>query len=136
MAVLPEYRTDKNASSRKLFAEMMRVINKEGGEWSAEMRDETTLRYLKVMAERGLVKYKEHGVDHVMSDGTKVVAVTFSPVSEKVRQAKNRLKKDNDKEQVSATEDVQDKTSSSENNSKSSRKALKRRFGNTNTDER
>ncbi len=95
MAVLPEYRKDKNASSRKLFAEMMRVINKEGGEWSAEMRDETTLRYLKVMAERGLVSYEEHGVDHVMSDGTKVVAVTFSPVSEKVRQLKQRIEKNN-----------------------------------------
>ncbi len=92
MAVLPEYRKDKSASSRKLFAEMMRVINKEGGEWSAEMRDETTLRYLKVMAERGYVKYKEHGVDHVMSDGTKVVAVTFSTIPEKTRQAMSRLK--------------------------------------------
>ena len=29
MAVLPEYRTDENASSEKLFAEMMRTINKD-----------------------------------------------------------------------------------------------------------
>ena len=92
MAVLPEYRTDKNASSKKLFAEMMRTINKEGGQWSAEMRDETTLRYLKVMAERGLVKYEEHGIDHTMSDGSQVVAVTFEPIRRDVRQATNKLK--------------------------------------------
>lgn len=92
MAVLPEYRTDKNASSKKLFAEMMRTINKEGGKWSAEMRDETTLRYLKAMADRGLVKYEEHGIDHTMSDGSKVVAVTFEPIRRDVLQAKNRIK--------------------------------------------
>ena len=92
MAVLPEYRTDKNASSKKLFAEMMRTINKEGGQWSAEMRDETTLRYLKVMAERGLVKYEEHGIDHTMSDGSQVVAVTFEPIRRDVRQATDKLK--------------------------------------------
>ncbi len=106
MAVLPEYRTDKNASSRKLFAEMMRTINKEGGQWSAEMRDETTLKYLKVMAERGLVKYEEHGIDHTMSDGSKVVAVTFEPIREEVRQATNKLKKSieegKEKEEVSS----------------------------------
>ena len=82
MAVLPEYRTDENASSRKLFAEMVRVVNRDGGEWSAEMREGTSLRYLKAMAERGLVTYEEHGVDHVMSDGSKVVSVTFRAVSE------------------------------------------------------
>lgn len=92
MAVLPEYRTDKNASSKKLFTEMMRTINKEGGQWSAEMRDKTTLKYLEIMAERGLVKFEKHGVDHTMSDGSRVVAVTFEPIRRDVRQATDKLK--------------------------------------------
>ena len=96
MAVLPEYRKDKNASSRKLFAEMIRVIHKDGGEWSAEMRDETTLKYLKIMAERGLVQYKENGVDHTMSDGSKVVSVTFratSPEEQEQNKSLNNIHK-------------------------------------------
>lgn len=92
MAVLPEYRTDKNASYKKLFAEMMCTINKEGGKWSAEMCDKTTLKYLEIMAERGLVKYEEHGIDHTMSDGSQVVAVTFEPIRRDVRQATDKLK--------------------------------------------
>ena len=81
MAVLPEYRTDGNpSSSTKLFREMMKVIRKDGGKWTAEMRDETTLRFLKLMAKKGLVKYKEFGVDHEMSDGSKVIKVEFEPV--------------------------------------------------------
>ena len=78
MAVLPEYRTDENASSRRLFAEMIRRVKKIGGEWSAELRDKTTYRYLKVMAERGMVSFENHGVDHKMSDGSKVYQVSFS----------------------------------------------------------
>lgn len=39
MGVMPQYCTDRNASSRKLFAEMMRVVNKEGGEWSVQAYD-------------------------------------------------------------------------------------------------
>jgi hypothetical protein len=96
MAVLPEYRKDKNASSRKLFAEMIRVIHKDGGEWSAEMRDETTLKYLKIMAERGLVQYKENGVDHTMCDGSKVVSVTFratSPEEQEQNKSLNNIHK-------------------------------------------
>ena len=92
MAVLPEYRTDKNASSKKLFAEMMRVIREDGGKWSAEMRDKTTLKYLEIMAQRGLVKFEKHGVDHTMSDGSKVIKVTFEPVRDDVRQATSKLK--------------------------------------------
>ena len=92
MAVLPEYRTDKNASSKKLFAEMMRTIRQEGGQWSAEMRDKTTLKYLEIMAARGLVKFEKHGVDHTMSDGSQVIAVTFEPIRDDVRQATNKLK--------------------------------------------
>lgn len=97
MAVLPEYRTDKNASSKKLFAEMMRAINKEGGQWSAEMRENTTLKYLKTMAERGLVKFEEHGIDHVMSDGTKVIAVTFEPIKRKEPNTKENTVETQDK---------------------------------------
>lgn len=82
MAVLPEYRKDKNASSGKLFAETMRRVKELGGEWHAELRDKTTYRYLEVMVKRGLVTYETHGVDHEMSDGSKVYAVSFKPVSD------------------------------------------------------
>ena len=77
MAVLPEYRTDKNASSRKLFAETIKKVKEIGGEWSAELRDKTTYRYMEIMQQRGLVAFKTHGVDHQMSDGSKVYSVTF-----------------------------------------------------------
>ena len=38
MAVLPEYRTDKNASSRKLFAEVIKKIKEIDGEWVNEQK--------------------------------------------------------------------------------------------------
>ena len=93
MAVLPAYRTDENSSSRKLLSAMMRVIKKEGGEWHAEMRDKTTFRFLETMAERGLVKFEKQGIDHTMSDGSEVIAVTFTPIDDKVREATRRLRK-------------------------------------------
>ena len=79
MAVLPEYRKDKNASSGKLFAETVREIKKLGGEWTAELRDKTTMRYMEAMGQRGLVEYQVKGVDHEMSNGDKVYSVTFKP---------------------------------------------------------
>ncbi len=79
MAVLPEYRKDKNASSGKLFAETVREIKKLGGEWTAELRDKTTMRYMEAMGQRGLVEYQVNGVDHEMSNGDKVYSVTFKP---------------------------------------------------------
>lgn len=95
MAVLPEYRTDKNASSQKLFAELMRVIKQEGGEWHAELRDSTTYKYLKIMAERGVVTFEDHGLDHVMSDGSKVYKVSFEAVKDEnishLRKMKNKV---------------------------------------------
>ena len=78
MAVLPEYRTDKNASSKKMFSELIKRIRNIGGEWHAELRDKTTYRYLDIMAQRGLVTFENHGVDHEMSDGSKVYSVTFN----------------------------------------------------------
>ena len=77
MAVLPEYRTDKNASSHKLFAEVIKKIKEIGGEWTAELRDKTTYQYMKIMQLRGLVSFETHGIDHEMSDGSKVYSVTF-----------------------------------------------------------
>lgn len=77
MAVLPEYRTDKNASSGKLFTETIKKVKEIGGEWSAELRDKTTYRYMEIMQQRGLVSFETHGVDHEMSDGSKVYSVTF-----------------------------------------------------------
>ena len=58
----------------------MEVIRKDGGKWNAEMRDETTFKFLKLMAKKGLVKYTEMGVDHEMSDGSKVIKVEFEPI--------------------------------------------------------
>ncbi|MCQ2740936.1 MAG: hypothetical protein MJ210_02320 [Alphaproteobacteria bacterium] len=81
LAVMPEYQNDENASSRKLFAEMMRVVNRDDGEWSAEMRKGTLLGYLKAMAERGVVAYEEHGE-----------SVTFNVVPERAREVKNEEK--------------------------------------------
>ena len=79
MAVLPEYRKDKNASSLKLLYESVKKIRAIGGEWSAELRDNTSLRYMKAMAGRGLVDLKVGDIDHEMSDGTKVYQVKFTP---------------------------------------------------------
>lgn len=78
MAVLPQYRKDKNGSSFKLLNETVKRIKKIGGEWSAELRDETSLRYMKAMAGRGLVKMEIGDFDHEMSDGSKVYKVKFS----------------------------------------------------------
>ena len=83
MAVLPEYRKDKNASSAKLLAEVIKYIKRDGGEWSADLRDKTTLRYMETMQQRGLVDMEKKGIDHTMSDGSKVVTVSFKPITPK-----------------------------------------------------
>ena len=83
MAVLPEYRKDKNASSSKLFLETQKEIRKIGGEWTAELRDKTTYRYMKMMQLRGMVKMDTLEVDHEMSDGSKVYQVRFTPLEKK-----------------------------------------------------
>ncbi len=85
MAVLPEYRTDKNASSLKFLNEVVKKIRSLGGEWTAELRDNTSLRYMKAMAGRGLVNLSVGEIDHEMSDGSKVYKVKFSAVTEENR---------------------------------------------------
>ncbi len=82
MAVLPEYRKDKNASSFKLLNETVKRLKKIGGEWTAELRDNTSLRYMKAMAGRGLVNLEVGALDHTMSDGSKVYQVKFSAKEE------------------------------------------------------
>ena len=77
MAVLPEYRTDKNASSRRLMAEMIKRVKEIGGEWKAELRDKTSLRYMNAMQERGIVDMQVGELDHEMDDGSKVYEVKF-----------------------------------------------------------
>ena len=79
MAVMPEYRKDKNGSSSKLLGEMILEVKKLGGEWSAEARENTSLRFLKAMSARGLCALSIGEVDHIMDDGTKVYAVKFTP---------------------------------------------------------
>ncbi len=94
MAVLPEYRKDKNASSLKLLNEVVKKIKSIGGEWSAELRDNTSLRYMKAMAARGLVDLNVGDVDHVMSDGTKVYQVTFKPKNQSQTHANAQIHTD------------------------------------------
>jgi hypothetical protein len=77
MAVLPEYRSDKNASSRRLMAEMIKRVKEIGGEWKAELRDKTSLRYMNAMQERGIVDMQVGELDHEMDDGSKVYEVKF-----------------------------------------------------------
>jgi len=83
MAVLQEYHKDRNASSAKLFLEINKEIMQQGGEWTLEARETTTYRYMKTMEERGLIKMATSGVDHTMSDGSKVYNVKFSPIDRK-----------------------------------------------------
>ena len=78
MAVLPEYRKDNNASSQKLFAALIKEIKNIGGTWNADLRDSTTYRYIETMQKRGLVSFKQQGINHTMSDGSKVISVSFT----------------------------------------------------------
>ena len=94
MAVLPEYRTDKHASSLRLLTEMTKKVKGIGGEWSAELRDSTTYRYLEIMQQRGLVALETHGIDHEMSDGSKVYSVTFRANEKPVSPASTKSKPD------------------------------------------
>lgn len=80
MAVLPEYRKDKNGSSLKLLGETIKKVKEFGGEWSADLRDKTTLQFMEAMEKRGLVEMERKGVDHTMSDESEVVTVSFRPV--------------------------------------------------------
>lgn len=102
MAVLPEYRKDKNASSTKLFLSVQQEIRKIGGEWTAELRDKTTYHYMKMMQARGLVKMDTLEVDHEMSDGSKVYQVRFTPLEKKrgARQQENAAEKSFDGVQI------------------------------------
>lgn len=79
MAVIPEYREDKNGSSMKLLGEMIKEVKQLGGEWSCEARENTSLRFLKTMQKRGLCDLEIGKIDHVMSDGTKVYKTRFTP---------------------------------------------------------
>lgn len=85
MAVLPEYRKDKNRSSLVLLNDMLKHVSKDGGEWSADLRDQTSLRYMRAMQGRNVIKMVEKGISHTMSDGSKVVSVTFQYIPEKDR---------------------------------------------------
>lgn len=86
MAVLPEYRKDKNASSMMLLNEMMKHIKEVGGNWGAELRDSTSLRYMRAMAERNVIKMEELGTDNVMSDGSQTVRTVFRYIPEELRE--------------------------------------------------
>ena len=56
-----------------------------GGEWSANLRDKTTLHYMEVMQQRGLVTMKKNGTSRDMINNkgevdSKVIDVTFKPI--------------------------------------------------------
>ena len=93
MAVLPEYRKDKNGSSTKLFGEIIRRVKNLGGEWSAELRDKTTYRFMEAMEKRGLVQMQSKGFDHAMSDGSNVYSVKFKPIMLQKAPVQNQMLK-------------------------------------------
>ena len=62
------------------MAEVVRYVKNKGGEWTAEMKEDTSLRYMKAMAERGLVDLEIGDVEREMSDKTKVYNVSFTPI--------------------------------------------------------
>ena len=87
---------------------MMRCVREKGGSWYAEMREETSLRYLKAMAARGLAKYeilsdnearnleleptRQMEYDPKIKSASKVYPLRFEVVRDDVRQATNKLK--------------------------------------------
>ncbi|MBO7097021.1 MAG: hypothetical protein J6W11_00065, partial [Alphaproteobacteria bacterium] len=101
MAVLPEYCTDQNASSRKLFAEMIKEVKNEGGQWHAELRDKETLRYIESMVELGAIKMEKNDVDNETRNTSKAIQLTIEPVRDEVRQAQQRV---SDKVQMKHTD--------------------------------
>lgn len=86
LAVLPEYRTGQKAGSAVLLSAMMKHVAEVGGEWGAELRDTTSLRYMRAMAGRNVIKMEELKEDHTMSDGSKVIEVKFNYIPEKKRE--------------------------------------------------
>ena len=40
------------------MAEVVRYVKNKGGEWTAEMKEDTLLRYMEKMAESGLIDLK------------------------------------------------------------------------------
>lgn len=82
MAVLPEYRTDLNRSSQKLLDTMMDHMQEEGGVWSADLRDQTSLVYMYLQAKRGVVKIAsfDNYEEYTMSNGDKVFSTDFEVV--------------------------------------------------------
>lgn len=97
LAVLPEYRKGKVSGSLLLLNEMMKHVKDVGGEWGAELRDKTSLKYMQFMADkvkngeiagisndfegRCMIDLEILAQDRTMSDGSKVYEVNFSPLS-------------------------------------------------------
>jgi hypothetical protein len=77
LAVLPKYRKDKNASSRKLLASVMKDLKHIGGEWEAELRDNTSQRLLKALAAGGHITLSEGVFDRNMTNEKGEVVASF-----------------------------------------------------------
>ena len=96
MAVRPKYQGKDGGF--KLLTEMMKYVQKTGGTWGAELRDETSLRYMTAMADkvengelagikpehrgRAKVDLEVVGLYNEMSDGSKVYRCVFKPLSQ------------------------------------------------------
>ena len=62
MAVLPEYVSNQDKSSKYLFAEMMRRVKSFGGEWKFDLKNETINKYVETMSNQGVISLnKEQG---------------------------------------------------------------------------
>ena len=55
---MEEKREKRRCRRSALRVQSSLLLRERGGTWYAKMRKETSLRYLKAMTERGLVKYE------------------------------------------------------------------------------
>ena len=118
MAVLPDYRGQKGGDTRGegsllLLNAMMKHVKEVGGEWGAELRDKTTLKYMTMMSDkvkngeiagispdfegRCLIDMEILSHDHSMDDGSNVYSVKFNVLDKKERdkRLKQRLESRN-----------------------------------------
>jgi GNAT superfamily N-acetyltransferase len=88
MAVLPEYRRDKNGTSKKLLDAMITHVSEEGGEWEVDLRDRSTLVYMLIQAKRGVAKITafNNSPSYTMSNGDNVYTTKFEYVPFENRQ--------------------------------------------------
>lgn len=113
MAVLPDYRGQKGGDTRGegsllLLNAMMKHVKEVGGEWGAELRDKTTLKYMMMMSDkvkngeiagispnfegRCLIDLEILSHDHSMGDGSNVYAVKFNVLNKEEREKRLKMR--------------------------------------------